>query len=143
MSCLLCCCGVMQTSDAESFCSESVLWCSHSPLNHPDSFVQHVHSSALSCGFSSFIFICRYLRLIHLIAAPRSICSTCRLWIRGPRRPTLRTGSTPTATLAVTGTMDTPSDDGDDTGHHKSPLSLQKVCVHIHSNTISTSKTPT
>lgn len=41
----------------------------------------------------------------------RSTCSTCRLWTRGPRRPTWRTGSTPTATLAVTGTTATQSDD--------------------------------
>lgn len=75
----------------------------------------------------------------------RSICYTCRLWIRGPRRPTWSTGWTPTATLAVTGTTDTRSDGGDDRGYHKSPLSLQtpnadctrvQRCANIHSNII-------
>lgn len=41
----------------------------------------------------------------------RSICCTCRPWIRGLRRPTWSTGWTPTARPAVTGTTDTPSDE--------------------------------
>lgn len=41
------------------------------------------------------------------VSLPRSTCFTCRLWIRGPRRPTWSTGSTLTAPLAVTGTTDT------------------------------------
>lgn len=105
----------------------SAVYCAVGPLQHSDSFVQmqaanSIYIYQLSC---LAILICLYLLLVHVISPPRSICSTCRLWIRGPRRPTWSTGSTPTATLAVTGTTDTPTDDGEDRGHHKPPLPLQ------------------
>lgn len=85
----------------------------------------HLYLSAFLSCFFHIILICLRLLLGHIISPPRSICSTCRLWIGGPRRPTWSTGSTPTATLAVTGTTDTPTDDGEDRGHHKPPLPLQ------------------
>lgn len=68
-----------------------------------------------------FCFLSLHL-LVSFSFSPRSTCSTCRLWTRGPRRPTWSIGLTPTATLAVTGTTDTLSDD-------VSPLLLSTLTV--------------